>query len=174
MAARFALARRRAVDLLRSGKVVEAPVPVELLARLVGATIRYEPFAGELSGMAQRLPSGASVIGVNSLHADTRRRFTIAHEIGHLLLHTDEDFHIDEKFPVKLRDEVSSMAIDDHEMEANQFAAELLMPIQFLANDLKQMPVDIESDELIGKLALRYHVSLQAMTIRLSTPGLLR
>jgi Zn-dependent peptidase ImmA (M78 family) len=168
MAPRFSLARRKAAELLRAGQVTRPPVPVEMLATLVGAVICYEPFAGQLSGMVHRQPNGSAVIGVNSLHAETRRRFTIAHELGHLLLHTDEDFHIDETFPVKLRDEVSSMAIDEHEIEANQFAAEILMPLTLLAHDRSELPVDLESDEAITRLAQRYGVSVQAMTIRLS------
>lgn len=174
MAPRFSLARRKATELLRTGQVTTAPVPIEVLAGLVGAVIRYEPFAGQLSGMVHRLQNGGAIIGVNSLHAETRKRFTIAHELGHLVLHTDEDFHIDETFPAKFRDEVSSLAIDDHEIEANQFAAELLMPTFLLADELNEFPFDIESGELAADLARKYCVSVQAMTIRLSSLGVVR
>lgn len=102
------------------------------------------------------------------MHPETRRRFTIAHELGHLLLHKDEKLHIDERFPIGFRDGVSSLAEDDNEIEANQFASELLMPLEFLAKDLKDLSLDMESEEAIAELANRYQVSLQAMTIRLS------
>jgi Zn-dependent peptidase ImmA (M78 family) len=174
MAPRYWLARNKAAELLRTGDVKKPPIPVENLANLVKAEIRYEPFAGNLSGMVQRTTDNRAIVGVNSLHPITRRRFTIAHELGHLILHRDRNFHIDESYPIGFRTDLSSEAIDDHEIEANQFAAELLMPMEFLAQDLNNLPLDIESDQLIAKLARKYQVSLQAMTIRLSSKLALR
>jgi len=171
MTIRYALARRKAVELLRNAKVRTAPVPVEELAARVGARIRFEPFAGEMSGMVRRVNSEEAIIGVNSMHAPTRRRFTIAHELGHLLLHGDEELHVDETFPLAFRSPVSSQAIDAREIEANQFGAELLMPESFLANDLKGRRIDSEDDEAVGALAQRYEVSIQAMSFRLSNLG---
>jgi Zn-dependent peptidase ImmA (M78 family) len=170
---RFALARRRAVEALAKASITAPPVAVEDVARTVGAAIRYEPFAGMLSGMAHRDADGQAVIGVNSLHKTKRQRFTIAHEIGHLVLHLDDDFHIDERFPIGFRDEVSGLAVEPKEIEANQFAAELLMPLEWLAKDIQQLRLDFESEEALEELAERYGVSIQAMTIRLSSLGVL-
>ncbi len=168
MAPRFTLARRRASELLKEARIKKAPVPVERLAEFVNATVRYEPFAGELSGMVHRREDGSAVIGVNSMDAPTRRRFTIAHEIGHLMLHRGQDLHVDEKFPIGLRNQLSSMATDDNEIEANQFAAELLMPTEFLQDDLRDISDEDEPEAAISKLARKYGVSNQAMTIRLN------
>src|SRR3954470_4270018 len=71
---------------------------------------------------------GRYIIGINSSHPETRKRFTIAHEMGHLVLHQLDQVHVDKQFLVKLRDDISSQAIDPHEIEANAFAAALLMP----------------------------------------------
>jgi Zn-dependent peptidase ImmA (M78 family) len=168
MPPRYALARRRALDLLKEARVKKPPVPVEELASLVRAKIRFEPFAGQLYGMVHRYSNGTAVIGVNSIDAPNRQRFTIAHEIAHLLLHKDESLHVDEKSPIGLRNEQSSKATDAKEIEANQFAAELLMPFKFLEKDLQQLSVDIESEDAVAQLAQKYQVSVQAMTIRLS------
>jgi Zn-dependent peptidase ImmA (M78 family) len=174
MPARYSLARKRAHDLLAIGKIEKPPVPVERLAALAGAEIRYEPFAGDLSGIVHRTQGNRHIIGVNSLHPLTRRRFTIAHELGHLLLHKDEELHIDERFPIGLRSGLSSLAQDDREIEANQFAAELLMPLGFLREDLESLRLDVETEETIHRLAERYQVSVQAMTVRLTSKGALR
>jgi len=174
MPPRYNLARRKAQEVLRQGKIKSAPVPVETLARLLGAAIRLEPFPGELSGMVMRRPDGTAVIGVNSIEGPTRQRFTIAHELGHLLMHRDEDVHVDERFPFAFRDPKSSKAIDDKEIEANQFAAELLMPESLLRKDLKDVDLDIETDDMVAKLAAKYQVSTQAMTFRLSRLGVVR
>ncbi len=173
MRPRYALARKKAQELLARERITVAPVPVEQLATSLGASIRYEPFAGELSGLVHRSDDG-TVIGVNSMHASTRRRFTIAHEIGHLLLHKNEDLHIDERFPIGFRNETSSQASDPAEIEANQFAAELLMPSNLLTNDLKALSRETDPEAAVAELAARYEVSEQAMAIRLSTLGHLR
>ena len=173
MRPRYALARRKAQELLARQRINVAPVPVEQLAASLGASIRYEPFAGELSGMVQRSDEGI-VIGVNSMHASNRRRFTIAHEIGHLLLHKNEDLHIDERFPIGFRNEASSRASDPAEIEANQFAAELLMPSHLLTGDLKALSRETDPEAAVADLAARYEVSEQAMAIRLSTLGHLK
>jgi Zn-dependent peptidase ImmA (M78 family) len=168
MAPRYALARRLALGLLKDAKVKKPPVPIEKLATFVKAKIRYEPFAGQLYGMVHRNANGSAVIGVNSMDAPNRQRFTIAHEIGHLFLHKNDKLHVDEKSPIGLRNDRSSMAIDEKEIEANQFAAELIMPAVFLDKDVRRLPDDIEAEEAVARLARKYQVSEQAMTIRLT------
>jgi Zn-dependent peptidase ImmA (M78 family) len=171
MPPKFSLARQRASDLLEEGAVRKTPVPVERLAKLAGASVKYEDFEGKLSGMVHRKPDGTIIIGVNGKHAPTRQRFTIAHEIGHVLLHKNEKLHIDEKSPIGFRDQKSGLAIDDQEIEANQFAAELLMPRSLLEKDVERLPGDIELNEAIDRLAHKYEVSVEAMTIRLNALG---
>ncbi len=171
MRPRYSLARRRARQLLADGGVKAAPVPIERLAELCRASIRYVPFEGEVSGMVHCRLDGGGVIGVNSEHSKTRQRFTIAHEIGHLLLHGEEEFHIDEKRPLALRDEVSSQASDAREIEANQFAAELLMPEALVRESwdaLVEGDAEVAFEEAIQGLARDYRVSPLAMTHRLT------
>lgn len=150
------------------------PVPVERIARLRSAEIRYVLFDGEVSGLLAR-EGERIVIGVNSLHSKARQRFTIAHELGHLELnhlelYKDNEIHVDRNFRVMLRDEKASQATDPIEMEANAYAAELLMPTKMLIaeRELRSNGVDYEDDDLIRSLATRYKVSMQAMTFRLA------
>lgn len=175
MAPRYNLAKRKAQQLLVDANALTAPVSLESVAGRLGARIHYEPYEGEdLSGMAYRQPDGQRVIGVNSLHSQRRQRFTIAHEIGHLVLHASEDLHVDANFPIGFRDGKSSLAIDNKEIEANQFAAELLMPAAWLLRDAQVLHIDFEGDdEAIQELADKYEVSVRAMTIRLSALGAL-
>jgi Zn-dependent peptidase ImmA (M78 family) len=171
MKPRYESARKRATELLRKGKVRTAPVDVTKLAMLAHATIHYEALDNQISGMVTRGIDGAALIGVNASHPITRQRFTIAHEIGHLLLH-DDILHIDKKFPIALRSETASLGIDTKEIEANQFAAELLIPTEFLRSDVKKLHVE-EIEDAIRELADKYRVSVQAMTIRLTSLGVL-
>lgn len=161
-----ALIRSEVTRILKKCGVTEPPVPVDIVARFMGAQIRYSPIEGELAGMLVR-KEGQIIIGVNSLHHPNRQRFTIAHECGHLLLHKGE-IHIDHSFRINRRDEVSAMASDPDEIEANRFAAELLMPYAMIIDDLVARHIDIEDEVEIKKLAQKYGVSVQAMTHRIT------
>lgn len=144
------------------------PVPVERVAALVGAKIYYEPFDGQVSGLMHRRPDESTIIGINSSHPTSRQRFSIAHELGHLVLHRDEQFHVDEKPPIRFRDQESSLATNSDEIEANQFASELLMPENLVMREIDKLPDDIDPEDAVRHLADRFRVSEQAMTVRLN------
>ena len=159
--------RQRATNLIQDINCVAPPVPVEAIAKKLGIELRYAPYNdGDLAGMLIWRPK--PIIAINSAHHKNRQRFTIAHEIGHYLLHADDGVHIDERMDILKRDATSSLAIDRREIEANQFAAELLMPRSMLMRKLSQNPLDIEDDQELIQLAKEYLVSAQAMTFRVA------
>ena len=96
-------------------------------------------------------------IFVNNNHHTHRRRFTIAHEIGHFVLHGDligdgiaEDYLLRaDGFPNRI------------ETEANKFAASLLMPRHLMID------YQIQGILSIPELAKIFNVSKDAMSIRL-------
>jgi Zn-dependent peptidase ImmA (M78 family) len=165
--------------LLTLHRIKSAPVPVEDIAEKIGAEIRYEPADDELSGFLFRdLSQRRAIIGVNSNHHPNRQRFTVAHEIGHFLLHEYEGFHFDGKdqsFQVKRRDDKSKTGTDTEEIEANLFAAALLMPARFLEADLSKVStvdlLDENNLDSFAELAGRYAVSTQALAFRLAKLG---
>ena len=82
--------------------------------------------------------------------------------------------HVDHRevgFQVKLRNERSSDGTDTDEKEANQFAAELLMPVKMLEHDLSHGGFSLVDEEAISRLAKKYQVSCQALTLRLANLG---
>jgi Zn-dependent peptidase ImmA (M78 family) len=86
------------------------------------------------------------------------------------LLGDEDSLHIDRKFELKLRSNLSSQGVDSDEIEANLFAAELLMPGFLLNQDLEDtQPFDISDESEIRKLARKYGVSSQALMIRISS-----
>lgn len=168
--------RRRAEELLAKGEVTNPPVPVEELARHLGIVVQRQQGDDELSGFILRDPRrNFAVIGVNETHHSNRQRFTIAHELGHFLLHAGESLHVDKNgsgYEVKHRDARSGEGKSVDEMEANLFAAELLMPATFLESDIADEGAFSLSDDVkIRRLANRYAVSAQALTLRLSYLG---
>ena len=70
------------------------------------------------------------------------------------------------------RNDLSKKGTNVEEVEANLFAAELLMPRRLLARDLEQIhAVDILDDEFFSRLAQSYNVSTQALLLRLINLG---
>ncbi len=177
---------RKVVErLLDEHRVLAAPVPVEEIAEKQGATIRQQPTEDSLSGfLFKDRATGKSVIGVNKDHSPTRKRFTVAHELGHLMLHSHEQIHVDKAGYgtgyglVKLRSDLSSTGLDSEEIEANFFAAEILMPLRLLEEELAKQPMLDMLDEAAFNSALKsmsktFKVSTQALNIRLVQLGLL-
>lgn len=159
----------RAQSLLKDNEVAAPPVPVERIAKTLGARLRYSPLDDELSGMIY-VNEGTPIIGVNALHHRNRQRFTIAHECAHLILHKAQiakEVHVDKAFPMLMRDSVSAAGVEKMEIEANFFAAELLMPRAMLAKALGDEPFDIDDEDAVSALAKSFKVSPSAMRFRL-------
>jgi Zn-dependent peptidase ImmA (M78 family) len=75
---------------------------------------------------------------------------------------------VDRAIRMDRRDANASRGIDPEEIAANRFAAELLMPEEMILASLGQG----SSTEIIGRLAVRFDVSQQAMEHRLANLGL--
>lgn len=163
-------------SLLKRFDIRIPPVPVERIAKELGAVLSFEPFEGDgdISGVLYRKGKNV-IIGVNSKHAHVRQRFTIAHEIGHLLLH-DSDIFVDKVVKANFRDKRSSLAVDKEEIAANAFAAELLMPRDFVTAELSSLlehKPGMKTDKVISNLANTFDVSTSAMEYRLINLGLI-
>lgn len=152
-------ARDTAEALLAAAGIAVPPVPVETLAEECGVRVLSWRF-NDVDGLVIRLDGGA-VIGVNADHHGNRKRFTIAHELGHHLLGHDDSFHVD------FAGDLSPAASGEHpgynwrhERAANDFAANLLMPAALVRAAAAQ-----SGD--VAKLAKKFHVSPVAMGFRL-------
>lgn len=167
---------REARGILQSARVKRAPVDVYKIARLHADVIEQE-MPDSISGMLIPAPAASGekqwTIIVNADHAEVRRRFTVAHELGHLLLHNFDSPHADTGFKIRFRANVEYDGSVAEEIEANQFAAELLMPSHVLLKRTAELEMEYASDEAaseksIDALAREFKVSKQALQIRLS------
>jgi Zn-dependent peptidase ImmA (M78 family) len=165
---------RRAEDaarsLLRSLNIDEEPVDPAKIVEAIGASLVFAAMEPSISGMLIREP-GRTTIGVNRGHALVRRRFTIAHELGHLRLHRGRSLILDAAVRVNLRDPESAAATNREEIEANAFAAALLMPEELIIRAAASSKITAPED-LSSWLAARFKVSVQAMNFRLVNLGL--
>jgi Zn-dependent peptidase ImmA (M78 family) len=153
--------------------IESAPIPVDKIARSLGAQLRYSPLDEELSGMIY-IMDGTPIIGVNAIHHPNRQRFTIAHEIGHLVLHRDklsEEVHVDKQFPILMRNQLSAEGKDSIEVQANRFASALLMPPALFEQAIQATPFDIDDERPLELLAKKFKVSKQAIEFRMRSLG---
>ncbi len=100
-----------------------------------------------------------------------RARFTIAHEIGHLYLHHNEKVTVSNDAGILLRDINSSTGLDIKEVEANYFAACLLMSADAIKAELTRIGSSYLTEVRVQELADAFEVSTTAMTIRLTSLG---
>jgi hypothetical protein len=135
------------------------PVDVEAIAKDLGIKIYREDLGSEIFGslLRDRSRGGWSgyAICLNRNNHPNRQRFTLAHEIAHFVLHRDlaEAGIIDD---IHYRSTLSNI----HETQANQLAADILMPRALVA---KEYVSRMEGPPL----AARFLVSELAMNIRL-------
>ena len=138
------------------------PVQTVDLARDLGLRVYKVPnWPGDLSGMIRKNEenAGGFDIFVNASHPYVRRRFTIAHEIAHAVLH-----------PQLIGDGITDDALyrsglsNSVEAQANRLAADILMPRERLRELIASGITDIDT------LADKFKVSTQAMAIRLNVP----
>ena len=174
------MGKKRAINaakrLLRQ-LAVESCMPVDVrgIAQALGIEIVERPGFelkghGTVSGLLLRR-EGKTICVVNRDHHPNRQRFSIAHEIGHFVLHPFREAYIDVDCRVAARDDRSSEGAYIREIEANTFAAELLMPEEVVKAEVEN-PLGPFDEDQVESLAKQFKVSTQAMTIRLTNLGL--
>ena len=146
-------AKALAQELIKSASVLVAPVSLQVIIEHLQKTntlaVRRIIASEKVSGlivMCTQVDSEYATIAFNGNLPWCRRRFTIAHEIGHFLFGHD---------CTKNQEDGSR-----NEAEANAFAAELLIPTSFLKKDFSKI-------RNVQELAKLYRVSEQALTIKL-------
>lgn len=138
------------------------PVDLDRMAAALGASVTYDRnMSPRVSGHIRKSGQGYE-IAVNAADAAPRQRFTLAHEIAHLLLHRER---LDQAGIEDDRMYRSAMS-DGVERQANFLAAQLLMPENLLRFACDAGVTDI------SRMARTFKVSDAAMRIRLSELGL--
>ena len=144
-------ARQCARNLLKKHAVRSVPIDVlNLIGKEApGYRIIYEEnWPDRLSGLTNKVQK---IIRINKNHPPLRQRFSLAHELGHICL--DHDLVLAERIE---GEEVKN----ELEKEADEFAAELLMPIDIFKKAFKAN-TDLET------LAEVFEVSTTAVSVRL-------
>jgi len=141
-----------------------APVNVVAIAKELGINVWAKHMPVNISGKIFRdsLNGGTSgfSIAVNDTEHPLRHRFTIAHEIAHFILHRAQLEAGDLIDDTMYRSGLST----SEEVAANNFAAQILMPMDLIQKLISEGVNDVPA------LAARFQVSQPAMKIRLGIP----
>ncbi len=155
---RVGFARERARKILRDYGYTRPPIPVEAIAVAEGLTIvRVMEWDQRMSGFFEY---ATKTIGINGKHHPHRQRFTIAHELGHFFLAHPQDQCYDQEISFEEQKR-------EFDMEANEFAGELLMPYALIGEDLRK----VKDPKALTRL---YEVSEQALWVYLLKRRLVR
>ena len=137
----------------------QVPIPVVDIAIEMGLMVyKSNSWPDHISGLIRK-EKDRYAIYTNAKHPRTRRRFTIAHELGHYVLHRDaigEGITDDALYRSRLSGPL--------ERQANRFAANLLMPWDLVVEATNQ------GIDTVEKLAAKFEVSRSAMSVRLEVP----
>ena len=165
-------AAARILDWLEAIGELTLPINLDLVRQMLpttpfgkGATL-LEPAPvtwGSSEGALVRNPDNPDEWGIfyNAKARPERQRFTLAHELGHFVLHRDShaSFNCDKESIYTGADTLKLI-----EREADEFASNLLMPGDLLRQRITGKRIDFH---LLGELAKEFGVSLEAMCIRL-------
>lgn len=138
------------------------PIDVKLIAQDISAKqpdpiqVIHGGDIGDLEGMLLKREKGWYLLYSNKVQSQGRINFTIAHELGHYLLHRKNET----TFNCSTNDLLDWGSIARRrEAEADKFSAMLLMPLDDYRKQVESAKVDFE---LLGSCAERYGVSLLA------------
>jgi Zn-dependent peptidase ImmA (M78 family) len=161
-------ARNKAKKVLRELNLDADRTDLDTIAHSVNISVKYEKLENDISGVFVPKEGGGEIY-INKSDVSYRQRFTYAHELGHFFLNHCQGVHIDKIY----RDPESTTALNPKEVEANNFAAELLMPAKRVESALsKIMNLNPQNeDEIHRKLADQFDVSKQAISNRLKNLG---
>jgi Zn-dependent peptidase ImmA (M78 family) len=137
-----------------------APIDLDGIAREMGVEIVREPLGDASGKIVKTMEDGKPkyTIHVNTNHSPRRQRFTIAHELAHLMLHA-------EAIGDGITDDALYRSALDHydpelERAANRFAADILMPTSLFVTEWRTLRDP-------NLLADRFEASREAIDIRL-------
>ncbi|MFT4967264.1 MAG: Zn-dependent peptidase ImmA (M78 family) [Candidatus Deianiraeaceae bacterium] len=142
------------------------PFRIVEFSNALGIKIFLDDLPDNISGKIEKNDAGDFTIYLNNKHSNTRHIFTIAHELGHYFRH-QEYFETHNSIEEPLYNTFQKDRLDDNteqktrEREANEFAAELLMP----SGTIKEKWTEFHFS--ITKMAKYFNVSEIAIAFRI-------
>jgi len=159
---------------------LKIPIDIVDIILFLDIDLFFELFDdSSISGICGRRKDKTFFIKINKNEPEYRQRFTMAHELGHYILHLKDkpgngEYNIVDSEDIMYRKPM----LDSSEREANDFAAKLLMPRKAIVKNLKSILNNLGESfdlirEVINPLATIFNVSPSAIKVRLIKLGIL-
>lgn len=152
--------KQKVEQVLLENFITNPPIDVYEIAKNEGLEIEIKDFGDKFNNISGYIKPEIRTIFVNSRDPENRRKFTIAHELGHWILHKDKLESEPEKYAILYRIPLGRPQDDPIEQEANWFAANLLVPEEMLAVR--------RGGKTEEQLAIEFHVSRDVIGYRIS------
>lgn len=153
-------AKLKAKEIIKSLYIEDASdIDIEAIAMERGVVVKEGPLKGA-EGRLSSLGTYGLITVKNDIPELGRKRFVIAHELGHFELHCKKKATT---FSCSETDFNEWLKTTSLEVEANHFAAELLMPENIFRKELGSEDL---TGKLLQKLTAIFHTSMTATSIR--------
>lgn len=123
-------AEKAALEIWEQWGWCSPPIPILEVVESYGLSVR-EVDLSKYQGLSGALDPSKEMIYLHTGDSPTHKRFSIAHELGHWLLHRKEIENENSKYTLLFRRPIGGEQ-DELEKEANCFAANLLVPLHYL------------------------------------------
>jgi hypothetical protein len=146
----------------------EIPVPIFDIIEEFGIAFERRTVSENISGWIEKISGQNYKIVVNLTHAETRQRFTAAHELGHYIYHRNllgKGVGDTRAYRAETTPFPNSAIQPVHERQANSFAANVLMPrwaIDKLKDEGYKKPTLLASKLFVSEPAMRIRLGLSA------------
>jgi Zn-dependent peptidase ImmA (M78 family) len=159
----FDKAKTTADEVLTENYITQPPVPINTIVKNYGFEVVEVELPPNVAGLVD---ISSHRIFINKGDSDTRKAFTVAHELGHIKLHSDE-LTKNPNIGILYRRPLGHKDDDAKEQEANFFAASLLVPQSMYDEVLKQYK-NVLPENRIELLSSLFGVSQEVMGYRLN------
>ena len=156
---------RITIDLLNRHNYIDDMVDIANIVRQQNYNVFIDDLDNNISGYVDH--ENREVV-LNKNETPERRRFTLAHELGHIILNSNNSIQHRDNI---LNNQLDIYANDDKEVEANYFAGCILMPRNVFIREFNSIKGDI--DYKIQKLAYYFGVSKLAVNVRANVLNLI-
>ena len=159
------LAIAKAEEVLKINNCDKPPIDPSDIARKIGIKVMDCSF--ENPNISGYYDFDEKTIYVNRNEFVKRQQFTIAHELGHAILH--EDWVNSSEYTCLYRDQFIKATDDIKELEANEFAGHLLVPSFLLNKYYEELKTSEEYliEDILQKISDVFFVSIPVIKIRL-------
>ena len=153
------------INLLNRHNYIDDMVDIANIVRQQNYNVFIDDLDNNISGYVDH--ENREVV-LNKNETPERRRFTLAHELGHIILNSNNSIQHRDNI---LNNQLDIYANDDKEVEANYFAGCILMPRDVFIREFNSIKGDI--DYKIQKLAYYFGVSKLAVNVRANVLNLI-